>query len=69
MSANVSFGENKTPKIRPTGLIAGCASGAGIVVVAIENSSTTEYPHGSEFDFVFCLAVRANAGRNITTVM
>jgi hypothetical protein len=36
MSANVSFGEKNTPRIRPTGLIAGCASGAGIVVVAIQ---------------------------------
>jgi hypothetical protein len=41
MSSNVFFGEKKTPKMRPNGLIEACASGAGIGVVAIEDSSTT----------------------------
>ena len=41
MSSKVFFGENKTPMIRPNGLIEACGSGAGIGVVAIQDSSTT----------------------------
>src|SRR5437868_14696969 len=44
MSSKVLFGENKTPNTRPKGLIvAACASGTGVGVVAIEDSSTTRF--------------------------
>src|SRR5215471_12679378 len=43
MSSNVAFGEKKTPAMRPKGLIAARASGAGMVVVAIADSSTTDF--------------------------
>src|SRR5208283_1347334 len=38
MSANVDFGENKTPTMRPRGEMAACGSAAGTGVVAIEDS-------------------------------
>src|SRR5215472_4362105 len=52
MSSNVFFGENKTPNTRPNGLIVACASGAGIGVVAIEDSSTTRLENASDCQYV-----------------
>src|SRR6267143_2516364 len=41
MSAKVAPGEKKTPTTRENGLRAPCVSGAGMGLVAIEDSSTT----------------------------
>jgi hypothetical protein len=41
MSSKVFPGEKRTPITRPNGLTEACASGAGMGLVAIEDSSTT----------------------------
>src|ERR1700730_104999 len=65
MSSNVAFGEKNTPVIRPTGLIAGCASGTGRDVVAISISSTTGALYGRTAT-AFYSALRRNATENFS---
>src|SRR5256714_12578503 len=63
MSSNVDFGEKNTPTIRPKGLTAACASGAGRGVVAIQFPPPQDHPYrvGCSDLPTFYPALRQNA--------